>query len=289
MQQRAVRFLLLSSAILSHSLSGQDPYPFSPANYIRDEDQALKIFPLVGEVISVPLPFRLGRSAFSPDGRSINTARGKLSKIEFGPVRVSAVLGTEGFDVSGLAISKNDEKVLISGARTQGDSKNCGMFEIKSVDATVRKVISSGCDYTTAWTELSLSPSGERAVARHNGRIEIIDIARGATTPLDSAYEAAEWSPDGKWIAVLGGRGSTFWLVDPANLASRRDLGTGGGVHWSPDSRYLLSFTDRGFDPYTSSMETLEVATGTKSEVKSSHCQIVGGVSGWIRTEIAAH
>jgi hypothetical protein len=289
MPGRLILISFLGVGLLSTKAFAQTPYPYSPANYINGGDpQVLRIFALTGEAIQVPLPFVLGRVAFGPDGKSLYVARGRLLKIEFNPVRVSSILGTEGFvDVSGMAVSKGEDKILISGTHVQGDRRDCGLFEVKTSDGSLRRVQSSGCEYISAWTKISLSPTAERAVGRHNRSFQIIDLINGATAPLGTNLESAEWSPDGNWIAAVGGEPSRLWLVDPKNLLHRRDLGEYDGGAWSPDSRYLLLFSHSlGCGAETSSMEALEVASGKRSEIKSSRCQIVGGASGWVSADI---
>jgi WD40 repeat protein len=291
MRRRLVLISVFGLSLLATRVLGQTAYPFSPANYIGGDPHVLRIFPPTGAAIQVPLPFALGRVAFGSDGKALYVARDRLLKIEFNPVRMSTVPGTEGFDTSGLAVSQRQDMILISGAHTQDHRRVCGLFEVKTLDGSLRQVLtSSGCDYVSAWTEISLSPAAEQAVALHNRRFEMIDLVRATTRPLDANFWAAEWSPDGKWIAALAGEESQLWLVDPSDLSRRRDLGkTGGGVHWSPDSRYLLLFADSLLcnieDRY--SMETLEVASGKRSVVKSSRCQIVGAASGWMSADIA--
>ena len=47
-------------------------YPFVAANFLHgDDSDVLKVFPFKGQAATIPLPLRLGRATFGPDGRSV--------------------------------------------------------------------------------------------------------------------------------------------------------------------------------------------------------------------------
>jgi hypothetical protein len=296
-----MRRLLVVTILISAARSSENPYQYSPANYFRapSNPSALTVYPLTGKAINVPLPFVPWLVAFGPDGKSLyatvgfdprkeGDARRGLLKIEFNPSRVSEVPGSREFGISGLAVSVREDKIVISGGRLEKGSQNCGLFELTLPSGEARQVLQTpDCEYRSSWTDLSLSPSGEQAVGRHNGQLELIDFVNATSTVIGAEFWTGAWAPNGKWIAALKGKQSQLFLIDPNNLSHRQMRGeTGGGVHWSPDSRYLLLFKDQllcGFYFYT--IETFEVATGKRSIIRSSRCKIEGGPSGWIANE----
>ncbi len=276
------------------------PYRYSPANFFHSplRPSVLAVFPLVGKAVKVPLPFDPGYVAFSPDGKSLyataaldptkpSDARTGLLKIEFNPTRVSNVPGSLEFVIFSVAVSGREDKLVISGRRLENGGPSCGVFELNLSDGDARQIFrSQDCDYLSAWNDLNLSPDGERALALHNRRLELLDLVTGTSRPIGPPeFRTGAWAPNGKWIAALdNSRPSQLFLIDPNNLSLRRRLGgTDGGVHWSPDSRYLLLFRNQllcWFYSYT--IETLEISTGKRSVIPNSRCSIQGGASGWV-------
>ncbi len=289
-------FLLLVLSVCGATAGSNGSYPYSPANYfhIPSTPAVLTVFPLAGKARNVPLPLALGSTVFGPDGKSLYTTgfdTGKQSetllKVEFNPIRVSTVPGSLGFTVSNFAVSEREDKVVISGHYPPA-SRSCGVFELNLPGGDVRQVLeSSNCTHRSTWSHLSLSPGGEQAVGLHHGQVELLDLANGTSRSLGSDFWTASWAPDGKWIAALKGKQSKLFLIDPNDLTHRRYLGkTGRGVFWSPDSRYLLLDKNQlrcGFTSY--SIEILEVATGKRTFIKSSHCKVEGGAMGWFQGE----
>lgn len=135
--------------------------------------------------------------------------------------------------------------------------------------------------------DLSLSPDGERAVARHNDRVELIDIAGGTAEPLREDFFIAAWSPDGKWLAALerGEKGHTI-LLDAKTLTPVRVLGP-SELDWSPDSQYLLGMKQHDWcGPYSGTLETINIETGERTTIKSSKCHVNQATTGWVRADI---
>ncbi len=301
------RRLLVAIALIAVAVaSGTVQYPYSPANYFptAPDLEVFNVYPLVGKKSGIPVPFRLGQVVFGPDGKSLYTTAGYdptnpnwnkpgLLKVEFSPTRVSTVPGTIDFGITAVAVSIRQDKILISGIRTVDGQRTCGLFEVRLPEGAIRRILETpGCDYQSSWTELSVSPAGEKAVGRYNKVVQVIDLVTGTVRPIGQNFWQGSLSPDGKWIADFGkGSQSTLVLLDPNDLTHRRNLGkTGGGGYWSPDSRYLLLFKDQmrcGIASYFHSMETLEVETGKRSMVPSSQCKIEGGASGWVSSYIA--
>src|SRR5690242_10173328 len=99
----------------------------------------LRVFPLDGNAFAIPLPFPLGALAYSPDGKVLYAVAGLdplnprgpggLLRIDFSPIRVSPVLGSQALGVSRLAVSEHQDKIIISGAYRPGNDVDCGVFE----------------------------------------------------------------------------------------------------------------------------------------------------------------
>ncbi len=280
-------------------MNGQSstPCPYSPANYLHPRSGApiLTIFPMSGSAIRFSLPFAPAYVAFSADGKSLYATAGfdrgnldagrGLLKIEFNPTRATNVPGSVEFGILSLAVSAHEDRIVISGSRRHNDRTDFGIFELTLPDGNARQVLQSpDLEPGSAWAELSISPNGERAVAIRKRQLELIDTANGATQPIGSDFRAGAWAPNGRWIAALAGKRPELFLIDAANLSHRVSLGrVDGGVMWSPDSRYLLLTREQlfcGVDLY--SLEILEIATGRRSLVRSSRCNIEGGAMGWV-------
>jgi hypothetical protein len=120
----------------------------------------------------------------------------------------------------------------------------------------------------------------------------LIDLARGATKSLGDLGRAT-WSPDGKWIAAIEWKRKRLILLDANDFSHRRDLGSTVSAAWSPDSRYLLTWKWHflkcgiGIDVEPpASLEVLEVASGKRSLIRSSQCQLIAGPIGWFASDI---
>jgi hypothetical protein len=285
------------------------PYEYEGADYLSGpHSDALRVFPSKGDPITIALPFYIREATFGPDGKSIygiiadrkSTVvpdRLGISKVDFNPIRANLIPGTRGFVIHSFAISPRQNKIAISGNLQTADGRRCGVFEILIPEGNVRQVLNGDCHDQWFWDYLSLSPSGEQAIASHDRHLELLSLVQGTTRSLGNEFEAGIWSPDGKWIAAReSGNRDRLWLIDAANFASRRSLG--GGVvlmpQWSPDSRYLLLWKDYIFrcgfyldvDP-PSTLEILDIRSGKRTTIRSSRCQIGNGPTGWISDEIS--
>ncbi len=188
---------------------------------------------------------------------------------------------------------------MISGSHREGLSQKCGLFEVTVSTGSVRQVVGADCKYQWSWTALAISPDGNRAVAEygnthtdHNYRLDFIDLARSTIKSLGD-LSRPEWSPDGGWVAAIEWNTKHLKLLDASDFSRRRDLGSTIEMAWSPDSKYLLvwkfHFLKCGFahdvEP-PASFEIVEVASGKRSLVGSSQCQLISGPIGWMASDI---
>lgn len=292
-------------------------YPFKAANYypgFKANSVALRVFSFDGSMVNIALASRLGRTLFGPNGKSLYGTNASsvqegvirespgLSRIEFQPARSSLVPGTGSFNIKSFALTARQDKLIISGSRHDGAARECGIFEIGLPDGNTRQVLKSDCRYQWSWDKLSLSPDGAQAIATvgsntdHDLHLELIDLAHGTAKSVGSEFWMGVWSPNGKWIAMLGDRNYSLVLIEPGNFSRRRSLGSTSRIRpeWSPDSRYLLLWKYHLFrcgigidvEP-PATLEILDTESGKRSTIQSSQCQLVLGSTGWVSSEIA--
>jgi hypothetical protein len=304
--------LLVLVAATSAAQTKATASQYHVANYAPGFKEPLRIFPFNGDMITIPLPFRLGNTVFSPGGMALygtNTSgedgvlrasRG-LSKVEFNPIRISPVLGSEPFIIRSFAISAQQDRIVLSGSRAAKDGPRCGVFEILLPLGSVRQVLDSDCRYRLSWDHLSLSPDGLQAVATvgsnldHDLHLELIDVVHGTARTLSTEFWMGVWSPDRKWIAALGNGNNNLVLIDTGKFTRKRTLGSIAAIPpaWSPDARYLTVWKYHLFrcgfyldvqSPAT--LELIDTETGKRSTVKSSQCELVLGSTGWLSGRI---
>ena len=248
-----------------------------------------------GEALSIPLPINLGRMTYGPDGRSLYGFDGSLEqprrgllRIEFNPVRVTSVPGSEGLRmVNGFSVSPAQDKVALSAQYKTANSSSCGIFEFNIQSGVVRRVAENpSCDYRESWNSLSLSPDGRRLVAYRRGGLELIDMADGTIRSIGEQYIAGAWSPDGRWLAALEGEGQNRTiLLDAKSLAKIRVLGT-SNVEWSPDSRFLLGSRGGHCIPELASLVAIDIQSGKESVISSSSCKVDVNTTGWVSSAV---
>jgi hypothetical protein len=294
-----VKLWVLAATTSARLLVGQGE--FYPANVTNlDGAYELRLFPpdKPANVIKIPRGWPV---KFAGDGRSLYAAvSSSLTRIEFDPVRSTPVPGTQGFGpINDFAVTPDQRKIVISGHRREDGGEKCGLFEITVSTGVARPVLAADCNYHWSWTDLTISPGGDRAVASygnthtdHNYHMDLIDLAHGTTKSLGD-LSSGTWSPDGKWIAAIEWNRKRLILLDGNDPSHRRDVGSTFGVAWSPDSRYLLIWTLHflkcgiGIDVEPpASFEVLEVATGKRSLIRSSQCQLISGPIGWVSSDV---
>lgn len=284
------------AVIVAGSLQGQAK--FVPANFVADNrSHDLRLFPKDGASAVVKMPGADRQVKFAADGRSLYAVTDQsLIRVDFKPVRYTPVRGTQGFIIVDYAVTPDGNKVVISGRHREGAIEKCGLFEITVSTGSTRYVLAADCAYHSSWLDLAVSPDGDRAVAEygntspdHNSRLDLINLADGTTKSLSDHLFRPVWSPDGRWLAAIEWKSERLVLLDASDFSHRKDLGSTIEAAWSPDSRYLLVWKEHllrcgiflDIDA-PESFEILEVATGKRSFLASSRCQLSSGTTGWI-------
>lgn len=267
------------------------------AAYIHDggSGMLLTIFPLEGPERTTPLPSlpRTSRViASSSDGRAIyvqETPRRGLSdaitKVELKPRRSVTLSGSVGSStVWYLTDSQRSIKIFGSGWY-DSEGGHCGAFELDPDAGLFRKLRIWDYPDCVAGRAGPVSSDGRRLLSRRGNGLEVLNLETDLAYPLGTGLTQGSWSPDGRWIAAWGGGGIV--VVDADDPSRRRNLGRccENGARWSPDSRYLLlSKSELRCTMYLffDSLEVLDVQTGKRATIRSSHCNVGAGWIGWI-------
>ena len=265
-------------------------YPYAVA-FIDSHPEVLRLFPLSGGQEERELPADLSPFAYSPDGRSLygfqTRTRPGLLKVELDSMRLSVVPGSIGLPgAAGIAVSGDGERFILSGSYYVGGSTRCGLFELRpSTESFSLLVENGGCvprDGLSMWTGLSLSPDGERVVARGGSGLRIVDLVKRTATPLSEDYEIGAWSPDGKWLSVVEDAGQRRTvLMDAKTLKVERTFVNSAAL-WSPDSRYLLALAPDSCGPYWFTFQAVDVVTGQRVSATGSRCKVNLNTGGWV-------
>jgi hypothetical protein len=313
--QRSSRWLATAVA----ALAGASNWAFEPTSavspsfcpaYFRAMGGAegpaqLTLFPADGPEVTIPLPglpTLFHPLAFSPDGKAIygetldpHPGSG-IIRVELDPFRQISVLRPGEMDrIWALTVPQASGALFVSGWAHAVGSGECGAFQIDTGAGTIRK-LRAGRSPDCAGALGSISPDGKRVVGQSGKEVGVLDLDSGTLQIMEglgggssidggSAPARCVWSPDGHWIAAT--RDRSILLIDSSNLTRRRKLGKAGngGVHWSPDSRFLLlAQNEISCIPtlYFQSLAVINVETGHRTKVRGSHCQIGVPHIGWI-------
>ncbi|HKV38690.1 MAG TPA: hypothetical protein VJX67_05725, partial [Blastocatellia bacterium] len=294
--------ILLCTAFAADGLqpntAAVDGARFQPAYFHHVRAGAmLSLFPIAGgKATDVTLPAGLQNYnliSFGFDGECVylqmphpqlrNYADG-LVKVEFRPTRLSPVPGTAGIgDVWSLTSSSASSRLFVSASG--GPTHECGAYEVDP-QAAAHRPLRVGRYPDCGGAVGPISPDGKKLLSRQGDRLYLLNIETGATQPLGKG--SGSWSPDGRWIAVSGAKRTT--LIDVKDLTRRRRLAASGvddRLAWSPDSKRLL-FAKRACllaDDFES-LVVLDVESGAKHEVLSSHCAVSSSSVGWADPEV---
>jgi len=268
-----------------------DPYQFSAAYFEGPPGitKRLFLFPLRGRVLSVPLPVLPSDFvllAYSPDGKALygstilpGTAKGPI-KVEFNPPRKSVVPGSAVFRIQGVTISPQLDRIFIYGLNTNPGNEY-GLFELDPVTGTSKAVLLDPDAFSGSLTSSD----------RRRRWAELLNPRDGTIMALGDGFRAGAWSLNSRWIAAIHDTGGKeeIVLIDGSNISRRRTLlSTEDGVfHWSPDSRYLLiARSEILCGPFNGSLQTVDIETGKRKRIESSHCRVLTNTTGWMDNQI---
>lgn len=301
-----MRLCIWLAVLCSKLVSSAVDAPPWAAAYIdtASETPAAILFPVAGSKLTVALPDEIRNSAvsaFGPEGQSIYVSEpGEgIVRINFNPVRQTTIRGTSGLgSIWSLTVARVSGLIFVSGMA----SGQCGTFEINPETST-RRVVLAGAYPLCGGGGGVVSPDGKRAVRRFRGNLLMTELGTGASHVVKGFEDKAiagdvpwlhrvAWSPDGRWISVVDGKGSIV-LIASENTDRRKLIGTSAGgapVSWSPDSRYLLAHKSGlrcALYLYFDSLEAIDIETGSTFGIRSSHCEVGSGWAGWIDPAIA--
>jgi hypothetical protein len=290
-------FLAFCVSALFCSAQISASYGYQAANYYFANQDVLNVFPFDGPHMAIkPQSRETVRALFEGDGKSFfdtdyllldNSQKRHLWKVHTDPIRRERVRGAEGLAVDNFVVSSRQDLILVSGRVDNGGG--CGVFAVHPVEGRTDRILETNCG---DWSRLSTSPDGSQAVGTvgKDEHLVVIDMLNGSTRPLAAERSTGVWSPDGRWIAVLGDWRHVY-LIDARDTTRHRDLGRTGPLTpaWSPDSKYLLAGKTHPFkcgfyldvEP-PESLEVIDVQTGRRTMIESSACQIYQGNIGWL-------
>jgi hypothetical protein len=273
------------------NVDGAELYPFSAAYFEPaggGELPKLFLFPLTGKAVSVSLP-SLPRDfallAYLSDGKAFygttllpGSPKG-LIEVEFKPTRARVVPGSTDFAIDGITTSARLNRIFLHGSHTSHGNEH-GIFELNPSNGASKALLLVPDAFSGTVEDRRRRPM--RLENPNKGTVET--IGRGLRGPA--------WSADGKWMAAVldTGGSSKIVLIDANNMSRRRILTSteDGTFQWSPDSKYLLiSHAELcRQSPHHQSLQALDIASGKKVPIPSSHCRVVTNSTGWLANDI---
>ena len=250
-----------------HVLGGKlSPYPI------------FVVFPEAGEPreIDIPMVINLKVGGRGRTLYGLMSGRSGIQKIDLSTLDIETVNGSQSISpIRDYAPLSNHDDFVVAGYNAS--SKDCGLYLLSGrtgVKRTTRERIPcptglNGLSPSADMTTVIITCAEDR-----RSHVRIFDL-KGGTDREMIGYEHATWSPDGKWIAAFDGR--RIHLLNPVTLRPIRSLGKGFAetLSWSPDSKYLLvGWPFCG--AYFFALSSVDVNTGKRSEIKSSHCRAQG-------------
>ncbi len=206
------------------------------------EGQPVKVFDAQSgeELLSLkPHEDRVGDVAFSPDGTRLAVA-GRNGTVEIWDATSSPEARTFGeHKNSGISVAFSpDGKRLASASFDK---------TVKLWDTKTGKELLTFQGQTGGLSEVAFSPDGKH-LARGSGAntVKVWDAHTGEEIrTLNGGGQSAVYSPDGKLLAGIDGKGLKLWDAESGRELLSRD-GGGASVAFSPDSKRLASITGKG-------------------------------------------
>jgi hypothetical protein len=300
---RRLALVVVMAVVAATSCAGQTVKvgvgPFYPAYLAQGTPPTLLLFPPHGPELKVDLPTGLNANfrviGSSPDGKAIYfqkafSPEAGITRVEFNPARSIIVPGSVGIGtISSFIESAQTGRIFVS-ARTPDGMLQCGDFEIDPNEGVFRELqvgASPDCGG-------SVSPDGKRdlRIKRElhapSGQLILRELATGTEKVVGKGYSTAAWSPDGRQIAAIL-ESKSIVLMDTNSPSKKRKLGSGDGpLIWSPDSKWLAlpkSEFSCLLTLYFESLQVLDVETGKRRKVPSSHCELINYGVAWVASD----
>ena len=179
----------------------------------------------------------------------------------------TALRGSDTFlSINGFVVSPRKDLILVS--VPDKSLRTCGLYSISQPAGLSHLIVEQHA--CMSWKASSISPDSKNVLLEKDRRIELLDIASGSSRDVGN-YEHAAWAPNGKSVAAFDG--GKLFLLDPVTFRKTKSLGKAFDERptWSQDSRHLLVGGPR-CGPFYFSLSTLDVETGERQEIKSTHC-----------------
>jgi serine/threonine protein kinase/Tol biopolymer transport system component len=219
---------------------------------VRRRVPALAAAAIVVALAGTVAGFLLGRTSGSntaPSFRRLTFRRGTILSARFAP----------------------DGQTIVYQARWQGQPSE--LFSMRTDSTEARSLGLSGVSI------LSISSGGEMALRLRNGTLARAPLAGGAPREILENIEAADWSPDGKTLAIVRSAGGHQRLEFPPGKVLYETAGNLSSLTVSADGERIACFESTpGIEPLPSII-VLDLA-GTK-RIVSERWHGVGGGMVW--------
>jgi hypothetical protein len=281
---------LLAVVWLSSAQIGALPSPglpgFEAAHYDHD---AINVFPDGGKEFSVRLPPNVPATAkligFASSGRSaylqvpsaaVLHLSDELIQVDFSPARLFSVPGSDGLGEVISVTNSLSGSLLVAAA--YGHQGLCGAYEIDSSNGTHRPIRTEPkCGFFIT----QVAPDSRRVLIGDNSNFEVVDVLTGSVDLR--GVGRGVWSPDGTWLAIYNKGEAT--VFDGRTFSVRRRFRTSsidGHLVWSPSSKRILFAQQERCQDDLESLAVLDIETGRRWVISSSHCMITNSQMGWI-------
>lgn len=150
---------------------------------------------------------------------------------------------------------------------------NLVIFDLHSKEAVV--VAEAAINYMIYTSSQCWSPDDKQLVYMYDSEVRVYDVKNKTSRKVAEGTKAS-WSPDGRWIAFLNGKG--FYAVSPEGTDRKllfEDDQAFGPLWWSPDCRFVAYLGKGG-----TFLETLKYADVGLIQVRVR--RLADGVADWV-------